>query len=264
MNIKALRTLGCVAGLAVGTHLHGAVSITDLYSAGAPGNAAADLGGVFGYEIDVATAGFTAAGAGKLVMVFSGHDGNVAGIPRVANVTYDGAPLIEAVQLPDNLELATAGIFYLDNPGSDGILRIELAATSSATVHYGFGLYAVDGLKAGVQDTGSGRTATELTTTLPVTITTPEGFFVQEAVRNNQSFGDSVDDYTTLYNYSADSYRALSQYQVTSAAGDYVAPIGNTGENFRMVVAAGFEAVPEPSSALLVGLGGLVLLRRRC
>jgi len=241
---------------------HAAVVLQDSYAAGAAGGAPTDLGGgIFGYEIDV-TSSFSAAGRDKLVLVYSGHDGNVAGVPTVTSVTYDGAALTQAVQEPDNLELLTAGIFYLDKVASDGVLRIELA--SDTTVHYGFGLYAVDGLKPGVQDTGSGRLATELTTTLPVTIGTSEGFFVQEAARNNQSLaGDPGDDYETLYNYSADAYRALSQYQVTSGSGDYVAPINNTGENYRMVVAAGFEAVPEPSSLALMGLGGLLLITRR-
>jgi hypothetical protein len=90
-----------------------------------------------------------------------------------------------------------------------------------------------------------------------VTISTSEGFFVQEAARNNQTLGDAADDYETLYNYNVDSYRALSQYRVTSASGDYVAPIENTGENFRRVVAAAFEGVAEPSSPKITSITSL-------
>ncbi len=243
---------------------HAAVILQDSYAVGSPGGAPTDLGGgIFGYEFNLdPSTDFSAAGHGKLILVYSSHDGAAGGTapPTVTSVTYGGAALTQAVWAVDNSPLVSAGIFYLDNVTTDGTLRIELSANNVA--NYGFGLYAVDGLKLGVQDTGSGRTATELTTTLPVAISTSEGFFVQEAARNNQTLGDFVDDYQTLYNYSVNSYRALSQYQVTSAPGDYVAPIDNTGENFRIIVSAGFEAVPEPSAALLGMLGSVLLLRR--
>lgn len=59
-----------------------------------------------------------------------------------------------------------------------------------------------------------------------MTLTTGSGFFVQEAARNNQTLaGDLGDDYQALYHYSVDAYRGLSQYQLTTAAGDYLAPI---------------------------------------
>lgn len=261
-----------IAAALIGSQSYGAVILQDSYSAGSAGGAPTDLGGgIFGYEINLnPMTEFSAAGHGKLVMTYSSHDGTLGGAtPSVTQVTYNGVQLTQAAYAIDNGLLVSAGIFYLDNVASDGTLRIELSASN--LVNFGFGLYALDGLKPGVQDTGSGRLATELTTTLPVTISTSEGFFVQEAARNNQTFADSVDDFQTLYNYSANSYRALSQYQVTSAPGDYVAPIGNTGENYRIVVAAGFEAapeltlIPEPTSISLLGLGalGLVLRRRR-
>jgi len=166
--------------------------------------------------------------------------------------------LTQAVYAIDNSPLVSAGIFYLDNVASDGTLRIELSASNVA--NYGFGLYAVDGLKTGVQDVGSGRDPLSAAT---VTMTTNSGFFVQEAARNNQTLaGDVGDDYETLYNYSSNAYRGLSQYQVTTATGDYLAPINNTGVNFRIVATAAFEAVPEPSSTALLGLGGLALVLR--
>ncbi|QTN34349.1 PEP-CTERM sorting domain-containing protein [Akkermansiaceae bacterium] len=159
--------------------------------------------------------------------------------------------------------MVSNSIFYLDNVATDGILRVELS--SSITQAMGFGLYAVDGLKAGVQDTGA-TNSFGAPANATVSMTTDSGFYVHQAARNNQSLADSVDDYETLYNYSVDNYRGLAQYQVTAAAGDYLAPVNNTGANAGGAVAAAFEAaaaVPEPSSIALLGLGGLALILRR-
>jgi hypothetical protein len=86
-----------------------------------------------------------------------------------------------------------------------------------------------------------------------------------EAARNNQSLAaDPEDDWETLYSYGGpQSYRALSQYQVTTAPGSYYAPINNGG-SFKRISAAAFEAViPEPTSLALLGIGGLWVARRR-
>lgn len=260
--MKVVRTASCIAALALASTAHGSVVLQDTYTAGAPGNGPSDLGGVFGYELTAA--GFTAAGTSKLVLVYTGHDGNVAGTPNVTSVTYDGVALTEAIQDTDNGAMVHAGVWYLDNPTSDGTLRIEL--NSNTTVHYGFGLYAVDGLAAGVADTGTARSNAEVAALNHASsLSTSEGFFVQEAARNNQSFAETGgDDYLTLYNYSVDSYRGFSQYRVvTDGPGTYQAPVGNTGDNFKRVVSASFDAVPEPSSLALLGLGGLLIARRR-
>ena len=248
-----------VVMLAAG-HSFGAVVLQDSYAAATAGGAPVDLGGgIFGYDISVSTADFSASGHGKMVLVYSGWDDATVD-STVTKVTYAGVELVEAIFANDNGSRVTAGIYYLDNVATDGGLRTELAEGGQG--HFGFGLYALDGLKPGVQDVASGRDPLSAAT---VSMTTNSGFFVQEAARNNQTLADDLgDDYQTLYNYSIDSYRALSQYQVTTAAGDYLAPINNTGVNFRIVAGAAFEAVPEPSSTALLGLGGLaVLLRRR-
>jgi hypothetical protein len=257
-----MKILSYLASFLLAGSSFGEVVIQDQYALDAPGGAATDLGGgVFGFEIDV-TADFSAAGHGKLVLTYGGHGGGTGTNPNVSSVTYDGVPLTQAVQDPDNGGLVTAGIFYLDNVASDGLLRIE---TTGTTVRYGFGLFALDGLRVGVQDTGSAQSNAQVTNgDHNVTISTSEGFFVQELARNNQSVAeDTGDTYLTNYNLSADGYRGFSQYQVTNAAGVYAAPVGNTGDNSKRIVTAGFEAVPEPSTIALTALAGLGFLARR-
>lgn len=267
--MKANKITVSIAALLVAGHSYGAVVLQDSYSSPVPNGAPTDLGGVFGYEFNLNTSTeFSAAGHGKLVLSFTFHDGEAFGsAPAIDKVLYDGVELLQAVNSGDNWSLVQAGVFYLDNPISDGTIRFEFDQSTASGAQFGFSAFALDGLKTGVQDTGSAPNHIQADAT--VTMTTDEGFFVQEAARNNQSLaGDVGDDYIELYNFSSNSYRGLSQYQVTSAAGDYLAPINNGGANAGRFVTAAFEAapaavIPEPSSIALLGLGGLALIARR-
>lgn len=78
----------------------GQVVLQDSYAPEFPGGPPSELddgAGPFGYEIDV-TDDFSAAGHGKLIMVYSSKDedgGDFGGAP-VDRVTYAGVPLVEA------------------------------------------------------------------------------------------------------------------------------------------------------------------------
>lgn len=263
--MNGIRTLALViAAVFAATHAHGAVvALEDVYASPAPNGAPTDLGGgTYGYEftLDPGTE-FSAAGHDKLVISFTFHDGQAYNTaPTVSKVFYNGVELTRAVQAGDNWSLVQAGVYYLDNVVSDGKIRFEMTQSTASGAQFGFSAFALDGLLPGVADTGDASNNNQAAAT--VTITTDEGFFVQEAARNNQSLGDAVDDYTTLYNFSSESYRGLSQYQVTTSAGDYLAPINNTGANAGRFVTAAFEAVPEPAS-LATGLLSLTLIAGR-
>jgi hypothetical protein len=263
--MDGLKTLALIiAAMFAATYAHGAVVVLeDVYASAAPNGAPTDLGGgTFGYEftLDPGTE-FSAAGHDKLVVSFTFHDGEAyVTAPTVSKVFYNGVELTQAVQAGDNWSLVQVGVYYLDNVVSDGTIRFEMTQSTASGAQLGFSAFALDGLLPGVADTGSAPNNNQAAAT--VSITTDEGFFVQEAARNNQSLGDAVDDYTTLYNFSSLSYRGLSQYQVTSSPGDYLAPINNTGANAGRFVTAAFEAVPEPAS-LAMGMFGLTMIAAR-
>jgi hypothetical protein len=267
---KALNTIICLLSLAAVPYASGAVILQDTYAPGAPLGIPTDIdpgvGVTFGYEINLnPTTEFSAAGHGKLVMTLSGKnedqggESDFAGAP-VTSITYNGVSLTQAMfHDGGGSNRVSVGIYYLDNVATDGTLRIEFADANQT--EFGFGLYALDGLKTGVQDVQEGTSDTAAT----VSLTTSSGFLVQEAARNNQSLTGGG-GYTTLYNYSVQSYRGLSQYQVIDGTGpdSYFAPINNTG-SFKYIAGAAFEAVPEPSTFLLAAFGllGLIGFGRR-
>lgn len=265
---KALTTVGCLLALVAVPYAHGAVVLQDTYAPVAPLGIPTDIdpgvGVTFGYEVNLNPATeFSAAGHSKLIMVLSGKnedqggESDFAGAPVTA-IRYDGVSLNQAMfHDGGGFNRVSVGIYYLDNVASDGTLRIEFADANQT--EFGFGLYAVDGLKSGVQDVAEGTSDAAA----EVDLTTASGFLVQEAARNNQSLTGGG-DYTTLYSYSVQSYRGLSQYQVIDGTGpgSYFAPINNTGA-FKYVGGAAFEAIPEPASLALLGLGGLLIAGRR-
>lgn len=275
MNVKQLAALSMTSAALLPAASANGVTILDMFAGPAAGPSAGgaptDLGGgTYGYSLDF-TSQFSAAGTSKLIMVYSSKDESGNGVSSdyggapVTSVTYDGVELQTAIYNFDDASLSrvTVGIYYLDNPISDGLLRIELG--DQYQTEYGLGLYAVDGLAPGVTDAQTTAGSGDIAANAAVTVNAPTGFVVQEAARNNQSLsGDPGDDWETLYNYPGpQSYRGLSQYQVTSAPGEYFAPINNTG-SFKRISAASFDGIiPEPASVVLLGFGALLVSGRR-
>jgi hypothetical protein len=93
--------------------------------------------------------GLDANGADKLVVVIGGEHGfpgNTGG--QYNSMTYGGTPLVEAIQRgmesPD--AIATAALFYLDNPGPAGDLVVNQANHNSAP----FAVYELSNTAPGV------------------------------------------------------------------------------------------------------------------
>ena len=238
----------------------GAVTISDTYASGL-GVGPTDIGGgVFGYDLTIT--GFTAAGTDKLVLMYSSkRDSDSSGGAGISSISYGGALLTNAIYfngLGNQTQRATGVIAYLDNVTTDGNLRIAL--DSNDGTNYSFSLFALNGTAAGVSDTAS---SSNNPSDAAVTVSTSSGFTLQEAARNNQNLAAGTAGYTTIQSLSGGSYVSLSQYQVTSSAGDYFAEVNNTVS--KLVLGASFDAaaIPEPSTLFLVGLGSLILLRRR-
>jgi hypothetical protein len=146
-------------------------------------------------------------------------------------------------------------MWYLDDVASDGDLVINFG-TNGLTTDVGFSIFALDGLVSGGPTAGAVQANTNTPT---INFGAGGGFVLQTAGRNNQSLTTDP-DYTVDFNYSTGSTRLMSQHLVTQSAGD-VTP-GNT--NGARVATFAWAAIPEPSTALLGGLGLLALLRRRC
>lgn len=251
--------LAAVAALMIAGSAKAAVILQSSFNNG--GEALAPTGdGSGNYSYDFSSLGsFAAAGTGKLVLGYTSRNSpTVEGGAAPTSITYGGAALSEVGQ--DGGARGRTGIWYLDNVTTDGDLVINFG-TDGATTDVGFSLFALNGLVAGTATSG-GSLSTGASPT--VNLGSAGGFALSTAARNNQSLtGDS--NYTLDYNYSNGSNRLLSQHLVTSSGGDVTASVGNTSS--ESITAYGWDAsaVPEPASAslALLGLGGLLITRRR-
>jgi hypothetical protein len=249
LALLAAATLGTAAANA-------AVTIQSSFDNNGQALAPTENAGLFSYTFTNAQLNsFTAAGTGKLVFGYTSRyntTGQGGALPTT--VSYGGVNLVELGKA--NVDRGTAGMWYLDNVASDGNLVINFG-TNGLTSDVGFSIFALDGLVSGGPTAGAVQGNANTPT---INFGAGGGFVLQTAARNNQSLtADS--DYTVDFNYSNSSAKLMSQHLVTQSAGD-VTP-GDTNGARVATFAWAAAAIPEPSTALLGGLGLLALLRRR-
>lgn len=90
-----------------------------------------------------------------------------------------------------------------------------------------------------------------------VTVPTPSSPLTLDIVRNGANY-DFMANGTTLYTasyYSSTAHDSMQNYLLTWGSGLNVTSLTGTIDNFGVI--------PEPSAALLGGIGALLLLRRR-
>ena len=214
---------------------------------------------------------FDATGADKLVVVVTGEHGfnNAAG--TVTSLTYDGVDLVPAAYrdaVTSQTDILYHGIFYLDNPVTT-TGTVNLQSQNRGTIS----IFALTGTAEGVGATGITAVGSR---TIDLTTTTA-GSLVFSAIGlggdGNTGNTNSVDPDAPAVEVAA--VKDPSNWQGHVVATAEVTTPGSTTYGFTggtatgaVVSAAEFLAadpIPEPSGALLLGLGALGALgfRRR-
>jgi hypothetical protein len=202
-----------------------------------------------------ALSSFDASTASKVVFTLSDELGSGDTLPT--SITFGGVAMTLAVG--NNNSIQHARIYYLDasSVGGGTFGTGDLVVTGTGSNDFaGSWLFL-----AGTAD-GVGPTNSSLTQSVSLTTVT-DGSWVVASHANNGTSGTAQSPLTVLLDGDAGSAGGGSGYAeiATGAAGTY----SFTGSTSRPVtMAAAFQAVPEPSTTALLGLGGLALIMRRC
>ena len=201
------------------------------------------------------TVSFNAGAADKLIVTLNSELGG--GGPAV--ITYNGAAL---TQVPSTSGQKNIGIYYLDNPFTGGTADLTFDMTSYGAVNgIGFGIVSIAGSLDGVE---SGNTAGGLSVDLTPTIA--NSFVVTTYSSNGGNTPTVPAGHTQLYTSgNIGSADGAAAYLNGVAAGLQTITYGQGSPSSNQTSGAVFAPapVPEPSSAALIGLGGLALILRR-
>jgi len=255
MKLNKITTLATVAGLTLATGTASA-AITVITSE----LATYDRSATPSHTLD-------ASGADKLVIVMTGQHGFNNNSGKVNFLRYDGVDLTAAsyrTAVTNGSDTLYHGIFYLDNPAtSTGLITSSVENRGHMAVFLLTG--TLDGAGAQVVSANGTRTA-DLTTTAANSMV----FFAQGlggAGNNGNTDGMTADsgDLLTTQKDGSNWTGQLVASQTIAAPGTNTFAFSGGNVVGGMVVATEFLAdpIPEPSSAALLGLAGLALIRRR-
>jgi hypothetical protein len=216
-----------------------------------------------------ATSDGTGSGAAvdKLVVVVAGEHnfgGNTGGF--VNNLFYGGVAMTQAVNRNpvDGTNITTGSIWYLDNPGTSGGFTVSVGGNGN---NYAWLILGLTGTADGV-----GATAVSALNSKTVDLTTvglDSYVIAAHGLGGNGNTGSVAGitanaPSTLLGAIAANTYAGIvvsGVDEVDAGTATYGFTGGNAAGNFTF--AAEFRAIPEPSAALLGGVGLLALLRRR-
>lgn len=265
-------SLVATAVLATAPFTAGAVIVGSAYQGGASGTYSntAQPDWFSSATITSATltgASFSASGSDKLVVSIATKKGDNAGA-AVSGITYNGASLTPVGLSATTFSRTYQNMFYLDNVASDGDLAITFASATEAYTVY---LFALDGTALGVGNTISVlNNGTAPVTTPTLTSTTDNAFLLWEAGRNvNGGNPLSVASTSGSATYSTDTSayggrgKSLAVWTTGESAGGYTITVNGTNGTGGFVGAVFEAAVPEPASLAIIGLGGLIMIKRR-
>ena len=215
---------------------------------------------------------FSLTGVDKLVVTFGINHSSVDPSRVVNSVSYNGQAMTEAVGLGGDSTSFQSAIYYLDNPGTT-LGDLVLSTTNG----YGMGvtIMGLSGTALGHGATGG----TESSSSTSLTTTASNSFVIASIlapgeVGNGLTVPAAQSSFSagpgTLIDYSSALDSAIGTgYQTIASSGTNLTPtfyIGATTFDIAATtVAAEFlAAIPEPSTTLLLGvLGSMLLLRRR-
>ena len=212
-------------------------------------------------------AGFDVSGSGKLVVVTSG-EGRSNVDPTVTSITYGGIALTEAIGVRDgDLGLQYTTIWYMDNPtsvASSGDIVVTWNTLAGGAVSgSGIGALALSGAAAG----GPEVTASNAVgTSVDITPLSDGSLTVASFVANGGTVVDPL-ALTSVLNGDVGSAVGSVGYEAIAVAGaatySYAYTQVGAGTPRPVTLAASFAAVPEPATLCLLGLGGLLIRRKR-
>jgi hypothetical protein len=180
------------------------------------------------------------------------------------SVSYGGVPMTIAAQSSLG---SGASVYYLANPSATGSVAIDL--TSKGTVN-GLAIGIASLSNSGNPIYFNGGAADSGTNTISITTNFADSFVMFAGDANTTAGGNPVPDapLTSLRASWPDdigSNMAVTGFENGVAAGNnsYSYTSNANSPSPRGIAVAAFSAVPEPSSALLLGLAGLPLILRR-
>jgi hypothetical protein len=212
---------------------------------------------------------YDASGSDKLVVAVTGehHFSNTSG--NVNGIKYNGQDLIQAVNrdpIAAGTDITANDIWYLDNPGS-------YAGTGSIVVSFNGNNWVATALGLSNTAAGVGATAVSNPGSKSVGLTALGSDSLVLAVHGMGGNGNTADVINVNADAPATEISALEignnwaghVTSITNGVGAGAATYSFTGGNAGGVntIAAEFQAIPEPATIGLLGLGGLSLLRRR-
>ena len=209
---------------------------------------------------EVVAANFDASASDKLVVVVSSeHAFGLTSFLNIDAVEYNGQPMVEAVQ--ENTLPGTSAIFYLDDPGAAGDIKLFTANKNGGLVT----IFALSGTSPGVGATGQ-------STTSSVDVATGDGFTLVIAgildggqAANGNAASPATSD-APLNQVHADVWGVNlwgghgCGYQQVSNAGTVTSSFTTGGPNLLRTVVAAFPGAPDfltsDTTSLSLGSGG--------
>ncbi len=262
INFPRVRTSVISAAVAAPLLLASAHGAITLVSSGShtQGNSSVDgtAGGPYNQTINAGASDFLIVGVSTELGGTSAY-----------NVNYDG----NAMTLVDGLlggDLNQNKIYILDLTGTSytgGNATLSFTWTATAGGDLGFGWVSLDGdLGAGeslavvAKDDSVGQTGSNVEL-----VTTTDTFnFANFNHNRSNSNGALSSNLTEVYrSASFGSNAGAAGYEQGATAGTHTYTWAATNPRSGTAIAIGVVIVPEPSSAALIGLGGLALILRR-